>query len=90
MAYDKGNFYHEKGVQVIDNVSIENSMFANCGTEELEIGEAKLLQVDEAPTSALLAPAGSLCICTASGSVGLYINKGTATAPSWKAVTTEA
>lgn len=89
MAYNKGNFYHEKDVQVIDGVSLENSILLNCGTEGLEIGEAKFLYSDEVPTEELLAPAGSLCICAASSGVGLYINKGTATSPSWKAVTTE-
>lgn len=85
MAYDKGNFYHENGVQVIDG-----ALLKNCGGEELAVGEAKLLYSKIVPTTELLAPVGSLCICTASNGVALYINQGTDTVPSWKKISTEA
>lgn len=77
MAYNKGTFYHEDGKQVIKDAT-------------LVVGESLILHSDTAPTAELLAPVGSLCICTAADGVALYINKGTATTPSWKALSTEA
>lgn len=75
MAYSKGNFYHEKGEQVVD--------------AEFKVGNAKMIGSAEVPTAATVAPAGSLCLCTAEGSIGLYINAGSEDAPDWKKVTTE-
>ena len=83
MAYKKGNFYHENGDQVIENAIIKNATLQDVG-----VGEADLIVLGYVPTEAVLATPGSLCICTAEGQVGLYINKGTEDAPDWKEVTT--
>lgn len=79
----KGNFYHEGKDQVIQNVVIKNATLQDVG-----IGDADLLVLANVPNEAVLATPGSLCICTASGQVGLYINEGTEEVPDWKKVTT--
>lgn len=83
MAYKKGNFYHDGEDQVIENVVIKNATLQDVG-----IGEADLLVLAYVPTESVLATPGSLCICTANGQVGLYINEGTEETPDWKKVTT--
>lgn len=79
----KGNFYHEGKDQVIQNVVIKNATLQDVG-----IGDADLLVLATVPNESVLATPGSLCICTASGQVGLYINEGTEEVPDWKKVTT--
>lgn len=70
MPYNKGTFYHEAGKD----------------GQIIKFDSAIMFGSKVVPTAAIVAPAGSLCLCTADGSIGLYINEGTEEAPDWKKV----
>lgn len=68
----------------------KGSFYHENGNQVIKFGSALITGSDIVPTAAFIAPAGSLCLCTAADSIGLYINEGTETAPKWKKVTTDA
>lgn len=90
MAYEKGNFYHENGKQIAENVvlkgaSVEDAVDLPAGST---INGVAVIYLTTVPSEELAAP-GTLCVSvTTDGTVGLYLQEGTATVPSWAKVTT--
>ena len=90
MAYEKGNFYHEDGKQVVDDVVIKNATMdgATALPSGSTIGGVSVIKLNVVPTTELAAP-GTICVSvTTDGTVGVYLQEGTATVPSWSKVTT--
>lgn len=87
MAYNKGNFYHEGGEQVLDGVAFKGAEFSSAVAlpNGSTIDGVKLMTSSEIPTTEKKDP-GTLCMVTAPGSIGLYIQEGTLAEPSWKKV----
>lgn len=90
MAYDKGNFYHEGGKQIVEDVVLKGAEFGDATTlpNGSSIGGVKVIYLNVVPSTETAEP-GTLCVSvTTDGTVGLYIQEGTAEVPSWGKVTT--
>lgn len=92
MAYQKGNFYHKDGEQFIEGATLQACNIVAGMADSLNVGndengEIQIITSAVVPTASVIAPAGSLCVCTLAGSIGLYVNTGTAEAPEWKSAT---
>ena len=83
MAYDKGNFYHSAGSQVLDGATIKNATI-----EDSAVNGVSLMTSKTVPTTETAAP-GTICVVVANdGTVGIYVQEGTADSPDWNKVTT--
>ena len=89
MAYDnaKGNFYHENGDQVLDDVQLKNAN-AVALPEGSTISGVAIIKSETVPTT-LAAEPGTICVVvTTDGAVSTYIQEGTKASPDWNKVTT--
>ena len=90
MAYDKGNFYHDGNTQVVEGVTLKNPTFSDATNlpNGSTISGVSIIKSSTVPTD-LAADPGTICVVvTSDGTVGLYIQEGTAEVPSWGKVTT--